>query len=152
MTNQQILNQINALTIALVNRAQDVDSWMDTRDSIHALVNEHMGATIDHLSKEPEQDPEDIPDITRVRATYYGPEVEWELDEILENYNDENETSYTKEDIQDLWVKWNTLHLEFEDGGYLKEEGDFDWEIDTKEPQDVRGFDSQGNRVYGPDY
>ena len=55
MTNQQILNQINALTIALVNRAQDVDSWMDTRDSIHALVNEHMGATIDHLSKEPEQ-------------------------------------------------------------------------------------------------
>ena len=152
MTNQQILNQINALTIALTNRSQDVDSWMDTRGSVHAVVNQFLGDAITHLVKVTEPDPEDIPSIDYVRAEYYGPEVEWDLDEILEEHNIDNETSYTKEDIQDLWIKWNTLHVAFTDGGYLKKEGHYDWEVDTKDPRKLRGFDHQGNRVYGPSY
>ena len=152
MTNQQILNQINALTIALVNKAQDIDQWMDTRDNIHALVNQFLGDAITHLVEVTDPDPEDTGSIKRIRAEYYGPEVEWDLDDILENYNVDNETSYTKEDIQDLWIKYNTLHVEFTDGGYLKQEGHYDWEVDTKVSKSVRGFDSQGNRVYGPSY
>lgn len=163
MTDQQILNQINALTIALVNKAQDIDQWMDTRGNIHALVNQFLGDAITHLAQVTEPYPEDIASIDLIRAEYYGPEVEWDLDEILEEHNVEifnaartgekfNKTHYTKEDIKDLWIKWNTLHIEFKDGEVIEEEGHYDWEVDTKDPRELRGFDHQGNRVYGPDY
>ena len=90
-----------------------------------------------------------------IRAEYCGPEVCWDLDEELGDFNDELEegqTPYTKDDIADISVMWNRLYIEFSDGETLEADGYSDWEIDTKRPKELRGFSSDGYHTLGPDY
>lgn len=94
-------------------------------------------------------------DTKTIRVEYHGPEVEWNLDEELEDFNDElqeGQTPYTKDDIEDIWVKWNRLHVEFADGREMECGGFLEQDIDTKRPNEFRGFSSDGERTIGPDY
>ena len=94
-------------------------------------------------------------DTTVIRAEWYGPESEWDLDEELEMFNDELEegqTPYTKDDIEDIWIKWNTLHVEFTNGKELLSQGYLEQDIDTKHPKALRGYSGKGERTLGTSY
>ena len=93
-----------------------------------------------------------VTNVKLIRAEYYGPQVEWDLDQVLEHHNSLNNSKYTRNDIVDVWVKWNTLHIEFSDGSDLEHEGDYDWEIDTKRPRELRGIDAEGEVDQGRPY
>ena len=102
-----------------------------------------------------EKDPEDYSDypenndysnVSTIRAEWYGPETDWDLDEVLAR------THYTKQDIKSCWVEWNTLHIEFKDGTSLEYEGDYDREVDYQNPQYERGLDAAGDVVFGKPY
>lgn len=119
-----------------------------------------------------EKDPEDYSDypenndysnVSVIRAEWYAPETDWDLDAILGQHNVEiynaartgeefDKTHYTKQDIKSCWVKWNTLHIEFKDGTSLESEGDYDSEVDYKRPQYERGLDAEGDVVFGKPY
>lgn len=48
-----------------------------------------------------------IKNITCEYTTY----TDFNFEEIIFEYNEDNNTSYTVEDIEDFYVKWNDLHL-----------------------------------------
>lgn len=52
-----------------------------------------------------------IKNITCEYATY----TDFDFEEIISDYNKDNETTYTLEDIEDFYVKWNDLNLEMND-------------------------------------
>ena len=85
-------------------------------------------------------------DTKTISAEYYGPQVSWCLDTLLDDINNDPETkkTYTKEDIENVWVKWNTLNIEFKDGYEYSDEGNYDWEIDTKRPKALYASDENG--------
>ena len=49
-----------------------------------------------------------IKNITCEYTTY----TDFDFEQIISEYNEDNETSYTVEDIKDFYVKWNDLNLE----------------------------------------
>ena len=77
---------------------------------------------------------DDYTEVKEIAVEYCGPRVVFNLDEILENLKEHENKTYTKEQIKYSWVKWNVLHIEFEDGYIHEETGSSDWYIDCKRP------------------
>ena len=66
----------------------------------------------------------------------YSTFTDFDLKEILNVYNEENETNYKLEDIEDLWVKRNNIHLVMNDEKVIEYEWVFpEWE-DYKRPNE----------------
>jgi hypothetical protein len=85
-----------------------------------------------------------------IEAEWYGPCTHWSLDEILEEINAELEDTekVTTEDIDmsSIWVKWNTLHITVR-GEEYEFEGDYDQEIDMKNPRRIFLLDSGYGKI-----
>ena len=41
----------------------------------------------------------------------YSAYTDFDLSEIIEEYNEENNTKYMLEDIKDIWIKRNVIHI-----------------------------------------
>lgn len=73
--------------------------------------------------------------ISTVTASYTE-YTDFDLFEILKEYNEDNNWQYKLEDIENIWVKWNTIHLEMNDWNELTYEWIFsDW--DYKRPDEL---------------
>lgn len=73
--------------------------------------------------------------IKTVTAKYYA-YTDFDLSEIIEEYNEENNTKYKLEDINDIWIKRNVIHLEMNDWKEIKYEW-YDIYSDYKRPDDI---------------
>lgn len=61
--------------------------------------------------------------------------TDFNLEEILNEYNEENKTNYKIEDIENLWVKYNNIHLVINDKKVIE----YEWylaECDYKRPDE----------------
>ena len=66
----------------------------------------------------------------------YSTFTDFDLKEILNVYNEENETNYKLEDIEDLWVKRNNIHLVMNDEKVIEYEWVFPEWGDYKRPNE----------------
>lgn len=76
----------------------------------------------------------------------YDAYTDFDLPIILKEYNEKCETNYTLEDIEDIRIKWNEIHLIMND----QKEISYDWilpDTDYKRPNEVEYnlFDSEIN-------
>lgn len=63
----------------------------------------------------------------------YEEYVDFDIKEIISEYNTNNNTNYKLEDVDDLYVKRNTLHLEMKDETVISEDWIL-WDWDYKRP------------------
>ena len=63
----------------------------------------------------------------------YSAYTDFDLSEIIEEYNEENNTKYILEDIKDIWIKRNVIHIIMNDDTEIE----YEWDIpdsDYKRP------------------
>lgn len=66
----------------------------------------------------------------------YDTYTDFDLPIILKEYNEEYKTNYKLEDIKDIWIKRNTIHLEMNN----EKEIQYEWillETDYKRPDKI---------------
>ena len=63
----------------------------------------------------------------------YSTCTDFDLSEIIEDYNNDNNTKYKLEDIKDIWIKRNVIHLEMNDWKEIDCEW-YDIDSDYKRP------------------
>lgn len=63
----------------------------------------------------------------------YEEYVDFDIKEIISEYNANNNTNYKLEDVDDLYVKRNTLYLEMKDETVISEDWIL-WDWDYKRP------------------
>lgn len=70
--------------------------------------------------------------VTAEYATY----TDFDLYNIIKDYNEDNDTEYKLEDIKVIWIKRNVIHIEMNDNTEIE----YEWHIpdsDYKRPDDI---------------
>lgn len=73
--------------------------------------------------------------INTVSAAYYT-YSDFDLYNIIKEYNKENNTEYNLEHISDIWIKRNVIHIEMNDNTEIE----YEWitfDYDYKRPDDI---------------
>ena len=66
----------------------------------------------------------------------YDTYTDFDLLEIIKDYNKDNNTEYKLEDIEDIWIKWNVIHIEMNDNTEIEYEWDTP-DSDYKRPDNI---------------
>ena len=72
-------------------------------------------------------------EIIKTVTAEYSAYTDFDLSEIIEEYNEENNTKYMLEDIKDIWIKRNVIHIIMNDDTEIE----YEWDIpdsDYKRP------------------
>lgn len=127
-------------------------------DDLDQMIQTKLTETLKDMLKEDEDDYSDYPDnndysnVSVIRSQWHRVETEWNLDEILEELNEYFEGNYTKKDISSVWELFIDLHIKFKDGVEWEYEGDIHDDAEFGSPECQRGFDENGNLVFGKPY
>ena len=87
--------------------------------------------------------------VKTIEAHYANP-TRWDLEIVVDDANRSLETEYTIDDIEHIFVRYNTLHVRFEDGDTYEEEGGYidDSEVDWKYPSEEIFLSGDYKRIY----